>query len=87
MYAKHETTSEWLRELDPNDTGFVQLEPFKQLLRSICPELVEQEIITVCRRYDLDGDGQVSMIRLDYFILLFKLLLNLLLMVSRFLNL
>lgn len=60
MYTKHETTSEWLHELDPADTGYVQLEPFKQLLRSICPDLVEQEVITVCRRYDLDGDGKVS---------------------------
>jgi hypothetical protein len=60
METKYETTSEWLDDLDPGRTGFVAAERFKELLRSICPDLVEQEIITVCRRYDLDGDGQVS---------------------------
>jgi hypothetical protein len=103
METKHETTSEWLHELDPAGTGFflhfvfplfflfnsfpfffsflsfllffsflflllcftfcagfVRVDRFKELLRSICPDLVEQEILTICRRYDLDGDGQVS---------------------------
>eukprot|EP00026_Physarum_polycephalum_P017203 Phypoly_transcript_18355.p1 GENE.Phypoly_transcript_18355~~Phypoly_transcript_18355.p1 ORF type:complete len:158 (+),score=32.61 Phypoly_transcript_18355:1-474(+) len=60
METKYDTTSEWLHELDPSGTGFVRVDRFKELLRSICPDLVEQEILTICRRYDLDGDGQIS---------------------------
>ena len=67
MEMKYETTSEWLDELDPHQTGFVPTERFKELLRSICPDLVEQEIITICRRYDLDGDGQVSFLFFFFF--------------------
>jgi Ca2+-binding EF-hand superfamily protein len=61
LATKFETTEEWLRELDPGRTGNIPIENFKDLIKSICPDLVEQEIITVCRRYDLDGNGQVSL--------------------------
>ncbi len=60
METRSEVVSEWLHELDPRHTGYVSKQQFKELLQIISPDLIEQELVTVLRRYDLDGDGRVS---------------------------
>lgn len=47
-------------QLDLDRNNYIGLEEFRQALQELKFDLAEQEVITLLRRYDLDGDGKIS---------------------------
>ena len=48
------------RVFDKNGDGFIQLEELKAVMKSLGNKLTDKELDDMLKKYDADGDGQIS---------------------------
>ena len=48
------------RVFDKNGDGFIQLEELKAVMKSLGNKLTDKELDDMLKKYDTDGDGQIS---------------------------
>ena len=50
----------FFKRMDKDNNGYLSVNEFRDAVQEMGFQLTEQEIITIVRRYDLDGDGSIS---------------------------
>ena len=60
--TNYDPVAEAFKIYDPNDTGFIDLEVFREILGNLgFGDITDQDIQTLIDTADVDGDGRVSL--------------------------